>query len=73
LILFLGDHLTLIAAAEVFGARIFILSSVVGNEYTVEITPLNPKWPNTLLLSHYAEFHYGSLAYKDPIGPSNSQ
>jgi hypothetical protein len=59
-----GDHLTLIAAAEVFGARIFILSSVVGSEFTVEINPTKVTWPHILLMSHCAEFHYGSLAFE---------
>eukprot|EP01120_Amphizonella_sp_Union-15-10_P002403 TRINITY_DN12600_c0_g1_i1.p1 TRINITY_DN12600_c0_g1~~TRINITY_DN12600_c0_g1_i1.p1 ORF type:complete len:150 (+),score=35.78 TRINITY_DN12600_c0_g1_i1:3-452(+) len=62
-----GDHLTLVAIAEVFGANIQVISSVSGDNYTTQITPRITLIQNkTLLLSHYAEFHYGSLEI-DPI------
>jgi hypothetical protein len=56
-----GDHLTLVAIAEVFGARIRIVSSVEGDNYMTEIDPTVIKTQKMILISHYAEFHYGSL------------
>jgi len=71
-----GDHLTLIAASEVFNARIVIISSVPGDNFVVDISPIGcdvaaegvpPRVPSHLLtLSHFAEFHYGSVNSVDP-------
>jgi hypothetical protein len=59
-----GDHLTLIALAEVLGAKISVVSSVEGDHYITEITPKSSlALKRVLLISHFAEFHYGSLAY----------
>ena len=59
-----GDHLTLIALSELLGVKITIISSVEGDSFITEIVPksANEK-TQTLLLSHFAEFHYGSLTY----------
>lgn len=59
-----GDHLTLVAACVVYNAKVLIVSSVDGEDFVSEIEV--PPQPNqsplrALLLSHYAEFHYGSL------------
>lgn len=60
-----GDHLTLLAASEIHGVVISIMSSVEGDNFITEIHPTAKKPGNTkvLLLSHYAEFHYGSLTH----------
>jgi len=56
-----GDHLTLIAAAEVFKAVIVIVSSIPGDNYLIEITPTFSTPTRTIMLSHFAEYHYGSV------------
>jgi len=58
-----GDHLTLLAISEMFGAQISIFSSVEGDNFITEIHPTTKKLNKVLLLSHYAEFHYGSLEH----------
>ncbi|EGC34926.1 hypothetical protein DICPUDRAFT_152796 [Dictyostelium purpureum] len=56
-----GDHLTLVAAAEIYKINISIISSVESESSSfIEITP-SIKCENGILLSHFAEFHYGSL------------
>ncbi|EGC32921.1 hypothetical protein DICPUDRAFT_81296 [Dictyostelium purpureum] len=56
-----GDHLTLVAAAEIYKINISIISSVESQSSSfIEITP-SIKCQNGILLSHFAEFHYGSL------------
>eukprot|EP01133_Synstelium_polycarpum_P013306 gene13306-15641_t len=60
-----GDHLTLVAAAEIYKAKISIISSVESNSnFVIEIVPTKIENPKVLLLSHYSEFHYGSLCFK---------
>lgn len=73
-----GDHLTLIAAAEVFNCRIVIVSSIPGDSFVVEINPIRSQEVladgtirvvpalHLLTLSHFAEFHYGSVHPIDP-------
>jgi len=56
-----GDHLTLIAAAEVFQTVIIIISSIPGDNYVIEIIPTFTAPQRTIMLSHFAEFHYGSV------------
>jgi hypothetical protein len=56
-----GDHLTLLAITEIFGTRICIVSSVESDNHVTEIAPKKIKSDKILFLSHYAEFHYGSL------------
>jgi len=56
-----GDHLTLIAAAEVFKTAIVIISSVPGDNFIVEVTPVFSSPQSTIMLSHFAEYHYGSV------------
>jgi len=64
-----GDHLTLIAAAEIFNVSIVIISSVANDDnYLLEINPtiqhkgIPPV--GKLMLSHLTEFHYGSIQEK---------
>jgi hypothetical protein len=61
-----GDHLTLVAAAELFHVRIVIVSSVIDeSQAIIEIVPTasgkDPQNLDVIYLCHYAEFHYGSL------------
>jgi len=70
-----GDHLTLIAAAEVFCSRVVIISSIPGDNYVIEVNPVLGQKAvtlenstiecvppqNIMMLSHFAEFHYGSI------------
>lgn len=65
-----GDHLTLLAISEMFGAQISIFSSVEGDNFITEIHPTTKKLKRVLLLSHYAEFHYGSLEHIMQTPPS---
>lgn len=59
-----GDHLTLIALTEALQVKITVLSSVEGDQYITEIVPRGATDSmRVLLLSHFAEFHYGSLTY----------
>jgi len=56
-----GDHLTLLAAAELFQSKVFVISSVPGDNYVVEIVPENSIPRRTIMISHEAEYHYGSI------------
>jgi len=56
-----GNHLTLVAMAEKFGLKIRVVSSVKGDNYITEVNPSKVKTTKTGWLSHYAEYHYGSL------------
>eukprot|EP00727_Mastigamoeba_balamuthi_P009891 m51a1_g5524 hypothetical protein (734) ;mRNA; r:424710-427715 len=64
-----GDHLTLIALCECLGVAITVVSSVEGDNFLTEIKPSEEALlkcktgARVLLLSHYAEFHYGSSLY----------
>ncbi|EGG19416.1 OTU domain-containing protein [Cavenderia fasciculata] len=60
-----GDHLTLLAAAEIYKAKISIISSVEStSHFFIEIIPTKIENTKVFLLSHYSEFHYGSLCFK---------
>jgi hypothetical protein len=61
-----GDHLTLVAAAELFHVRIVIVSSAADeSQALIEIVPTStgkaPQNLDVIFLCHYAEFHYGTL------------
>jgi len=60
-----GDHLTLIAATELFNIKVIIISSVPGDSFIIEIVPELSKARRILMLSHYAEYHYGTIQYTD--------
>jgi len=63
-----GDHLTLIAAAEVFNMSIVIVSSIPNEHFLLEINPIisnQGRLPyGKLYLSHLTELHYGSVQEK---------
>jgi len=67
-----GDHLTLIAATEIFSIQIFIISSVTGDNFIVDIVPEKVRPHRLVMLSHYAECHYGSVQHIDPKLRNNS-
>lgn len=56
-----GDHLTLTAAANCYGMKICILSSIEGDNFITELVPKKLKSDRLIFLSHYAEYHYGSI------------
>jgi hypothetical protein len=57
-----GDHLTLIAASELYAARIMIISSTVDEaSFITEIVPTTQAVQRSIFLCHYAEFHYSSI------------
>jgi hypothetical protein len=56
-----GDHLTLVAASELFGRAITIISSVNDSNFMSEIAPRAIRNTKPIFLSHYAEFHYTSI------------
>jgi len=56
-----GNHLTLVAVSENYGAGITVISSNEGGNYIINIEPSKIKLPKRILLSHYAEYHYGSV------------
>eukprot|EP01112_Ceratiomyxa_fruticulosa_P011478 TRINITY_DN3111_c0_g2_i1.p1 TRINITY_DN3111_c0_g2~~TRINITY_DN3111_c0_g2_i1.p1 ORF type:complete len:246 (-),score=22.46 TRINITY_DN3111_c0_g2_i1:75-812(-) len=59
-----GDHFTLIAAAEVYKVKIWILSSVESPNnqgYITVIEPLTGTATKEIKLSHWHERHYNSL------------
>src|SRR3989338_6681386 len=69
-----GDHFTLIAVSELFQSSIMVLSSVVGEQFIVEINPsslANP--PNKIIyLAHLWETHYTPLFIDTPTIQSGS-
>lgn len=61
-----GDHLTLVACAELFQVRIVIVTSAADeSQAVIEIVPTTTGKEtsslSTIYLCHYAEFHYGTL------------
>lgn len=61
-----GDHLTLVACAELFHVRIVIVTSAADeSQAVIEIVPTTTGKDSatlpTIYLCHYAEFHYGTL------------
>jgi len=59
-----GNHLTLVAVCEHYGTPITVISSIEGESYLIHIEPTSTKSNSNkrILLSHYAEYHYGSVA-----------
>ncbi|KHG29033.1 OTU domain-containing [Gossypium arboreum] len=55
-----GDHLTLQAAADWYGVKIFILTSFKDTCY-IEILPHYQKSERIIFLSFWAEVHYNSI------------
>jgi hypothetical protein len=60
-----GDHLSLIAVAEAFKARVWIISSVETPDNASPVTVIEPRetpGKKILFLGHWHERHYSSLA-----------
>ncbi|XP_076895780.1 OVARIAN TUMOR DOMAIN-containing deubiquitinating enzyme 9-like [Bidens hawaiensis] len=55
-----GDHVTLQAAADAFGVKIFVLTSFKDTCY-IEILPCVQKSKRIIFLSFWAEVHYNSI------------
>nr|GEU82377.1 OTU domain-containing protein isoform X1 [Tanacetum cinerariifolium] len=55
-----GDHVTLQAAADVFGVKIFVFTSFKDTCY-IEILPCAQKSKRIIFLSFWAEVHYNSI------------
>ncbi|XP_024980707.1 OTU domain-containing protein DDB_G0284757 isoform X2 [Cynara cardunculus var. scolymus] len=55
-----GDHVTLQAAADAFGVKIFVLTSYKDTCY-IEILPCAQKSKRIIFLSFWAEVHYNSI------------
>ncbi|KAI3793462.1 hypothetical protein L1987_36081 [Smallanthus sonchifolius] len=55
-----GDHVTLQAAADAFGVKIFVLTSYKDTCY-IEILPCVQKSKRIIFLSFWAEVHYNSI------------
>jgi len=54
-----GDHLTLLAMANVYKVNIYIITSLLSE--VIEICPLNGKNQNTIYLGHYGQYKYVGL------------
>ncbi|KAG0478202.1 hypothetical protein HPP92_012921 [Vanilla planifolia] len=61
-----GDHLTMQAAADWYGVKIFILTSFKDTCY-IEIIPANQKSKRVIFLSFWAEVHYNSIYPKGEL------
>lgn len=55
-----GDHVTLQAAADAYGARVCVVTTYSENAY-LEVVPCAPRTQRCLWLSLHAEVHYNSL------------
>ncbi|KAL3718964.1 hypothetical protein ACJRO7_003984 [Eucalyptus globulus] len=55
-----GDHVTLQAAADSYGVKIFVITSFKETCY-IEILPHIPKSKRVIFLSFWAEVHYNSI------------
>ncbi|GKV34155.1 hypothetical protein SLEP1_g42566 [Rubroshorea leprosula] len=55
-----GDHVTLQAAADSYGVKIFVITSFKDTCY-IEILPRIPKSKRVIFLSFWAEVHYNSI------------
>ncbi|KAK8359514.1 hypothetical protein V6Z11_A04G101600 [Gossypium hirsutum] len=58
-----GDHVTLQAAADSYGVRIFVLTSFKDTCY-IEIIPNFQKPKGVIFLSFWAEVHYNSIHFQ---------
>ncbi|GMY14779.1 OVARIAN TUMOR DOMAIN-containing deubiquitinating enzyme 12-like isoform X1 [Fagus crenata] len=67
-----GDHVTLQAAADSFGVKIFVMTSFKDTCW-IEILPKFQKSSKVIFLSFWAEVHYNSIYPQHPQGdvPSN--
>ncbi|XP_039071950.1 OVARIAN TUMOR DOMAIN-containing deubiquitinating enzyme 9-like isoform X2 [Hibiscus syriacus] len=65
-----GDHVALQAAADLYGVKIFVLTSFKDTCY-IEILPHRPKSERIIFLSFWAEVHYNSI-YPEEGNPKHS-
>ncbi|KAI8563642.1 hypothetical protein RHMOL_Rhmol03G0125500 [Rhododendron molle] len=66
-----GDHVTLQAAADTYGLKIFIITSFKDTCY-IEILPHTQKSERIIFLSFWAEVHYNSI-YPEGVGVSSQE
>ncbi|KAA8516562.1 hypothetical protein F0562_016932 [Nyssa sinensis] len=61
-----GDHVTLQAAADLYGVKIFVITSFKDTCY-IEILPKVQKSKQVILLSFWAEVHYNSIYHQGDL------
>ncbi|KAB2031548.1 hypothetical protein E1A91_D05G319700v1 [Gossypium mustelinum] len=61
-----GDHVTLQAAADLYGVKIFVLTSFKDTCY-IEILPHDQKSERIIFLSFWAEVHYNSICPEEEL------
>ncbi|XP_042375701.1 OVARIAN TUMOR DOMAIN-containing deubiquitinating enzyme 12-like [Zingiber officinale] len=66
-----GDHVTLQAAADWYGVKIFVITSFKDTCY-IEILPNTQKSKRVIFLSFWAEVHYNSIYPEGDLPPSDS-
>ncbi|XP_028063067.1 uncharacterized protein LOC114266380 isoform X2 [Camellia sinensis] len=64
-----GDHVTLQAAADAYGIKIFIITSFKDTCY-IEILPRTQNSKRIIFLSFWAEVHYNSIYTEGDLSPS---
>lgn len=64
-----GDHVTLQAAADMLGVKIFVITSFKDTCY-IEILPNDQKSKRVIFLSFWAEVHYNSIHLEGDVSPS---
>ncbi|CAI9105017.1 OLC1v1003845C2 [Oldenlandia corymbosa var. corymbosa] len=67
-----GDHVTLQAAADSYGVKIFVITSFKDTCY-IEILPSTQKSERVIFLSFWAEVHYNSIYPKGDIPKSETK
>jgi hypothetical protein len=55
-----GDHLTLMALAELYQIQILVVTSLPGDNFVVDIRPEETQPLRTICLGHLFEMHYFS-------------
>ncbi|XP_072966577.1 OVARIAN TUMOR DOMAIN-containing deubiquitinating enzyme 12-like [Typha angustifolia] len=67
-----GDHVTLQAAADSYGVKIFVITSFKDTSY-IEIVPKIQKSKRVIFLSFWAEVHYNSIYPEDDLPTSQTK
>eukprot|EP01119_Soliformovum_irregulare_P018627 TRINITY_DN575_c0_g1_i1.p1 TRINITY_DN575_c0_g1~~TRINITY_DN575_c0_g1_i1.p1 ORF type:complete len:1549 (+),score=441.45 TRINITY_DN575_c0_g1_i1:27-4673(+) len=57
-----GDMFCLIAISEIYGCKVFMISSAEGDNFIMQYVPSQPSNRRTLMLGHIMELHFHSLA-----------
>lgn len=65
-----GDHVTLQAAADSYGVKIFVVTSFK-DTCSIEIIPKSQKTKRVVFLSFWAEVHYNSIYPQGDLPPSD--